>query len=68
MLGWIILGVFIAWNIGLTVWLSILTAAVEANHLELDRRFEARITNAFVLIRELELELEDIREAMARDA
>jgi hypothetical protein len=68
MLGWIILGAFIAWNVSLTVWLSILTAEVEANHVETDRRLEARSVDLFVRMRELELELEDVKEALARDA
>jgi hypothetical protein len=62
MLGWIILGVFIVWNLSLTVWLSILTADAEAKYTELDRRFEARLTSAFVLIQELKVELSKVKE------
>lgn len=62
MLGWIILGVFIVWNLSLTVWLSVLTADAEAKYTELDRRFEARLTSAFVLIQELKVELSKVKE------
>jgi hypothetical protein len=62
MLGWIILGAFIAWNVSLTVWLSILTADAESRYVELERRTEAKLTEAFVLIRELQIELNRLKE------
>jgi hypothetical protein len=62
MLGWIILGAFIAWNVSLTVWLSILTADAESRYVELERRTEAKLTEAFVLIRELQIELSKVKE------